>query len=273
MNNVHKKSNNNRIKLIFLCIFLSISIALSAFYYVKEKFLHKFNDYDKQISSLQSEVDYLKEIYNQSLNYYEYDLKYNENSYNYLAIGNSLTLISTWGRGICSTKPDNDYFHLVCKYLEKKSQNVVAYPNNFAYWERSDNRNDLLNALDIYLNEDLDLVTIQLGENCSDLTTYESDLEYLCKYIQSKCHNATIVIVGDFWSTERNDYRLQVANSLNLPFADLSEIINDASYQSSTGTLCYLQDGSTIEVSENAHTHPNDKGMEYIASKIIEQLQ
>lgn len=37
--------------------------------------------------------------------------------------------------------------------------------------------------------------------------------------------------------------------------------------------MCYLEDGTTIEVSEKASTHPGDKGMEYIADKVIEKIK
>ena len=78
-----------------------------------------------------------------------------------------MTLITSWGRGICSTKPDNDYFNLVKKSLEDKYGEVVAYPYNFAPWERLSNREKAYDLIDSYLSPDLDLVTIQLGENAT----------------------------------------------------------------------------------------------------------
>ena len=103
--------------------------------------------------------------------------------------------------------------------------------------------------IDVYLSEMLDLVTIQLGENTFDTTTYETDLVSLIKYVRQKCPNAQIIVVGDWWDTERNEIRRTAAAKTNSDFADLSDIIGDKAYQSETGQICYLKDGSTIEVS------------------------
>ena len=62
-------------------------------------------------------IEYLEEKIRQMESYYEYETEYSDDAYNYLAIGNSLTLITSWGRGICSTRRDNDYFNLVCRAL------------------------------------------------------------------------------------------------------------------------------------------------------------
>lgn len=243
--------------------------------YVINKLENKFTNYDNQINSLASKTDYLEQKLNQSLDYYEYNTEYKDDAYNYFAIGNSLTLItSEWGRGICSTQPDNDYFHLVTKALESKYGEVVAYPYNFAMWELADNRDSVLDVLDIYLNEKLNLVSIQLGENCGTKTkTYEEDIESLIKYVKNKCPNATIVIVGDWWTADRNEMRKVAANNQDVLFADLSEIMQDPKYQAKAGTICYTEDGGTIKVSKNASTHPGDLGMEYIANKIMAVLK
>lgn len=43
---------------------------------------------------------------------------------------------------------------------------MVAYPYNFATWERLVDRDRAFDLIDPYLSEDLDLVTIQLGGEC-----------------------------------------------------------------------------------------------------------
>lgn len=109
----------------------------------------------------------------QTADYYNFDTAYSEDAFNYFAIGNSLTMITSWGRGICSTRPDNDYFHLVSAELESRQGNVVSYAYNFSLWERAMNRDSTLDLLDVYLDEKLDLVTTQLDENTSDTSTYK----------------------------------------------------------------------------------------------------
>ena len=117
-------------------------------------------------NTVQGPVAHLIEKQRQKDEYYEYDTNYKDDTYNYLAIGNSLTLIPSWGRGICSTRPDNDYFHIVVKELEQRHGKVVAHPYNMSPWERSTERTSCLDLIDVYLSDKLDLVTIQLGESC-----------------------------------------------------------------------------------------------------------
>lgn len=230
-----------------------------------------------QIPVLQGEIDklsndnsVLKEKLDQVVNYYNFSTDYKDDSFNYLAIGNSLTLISSWGRGICATQPGRDYFGLVVSSLKKvKNKNVVAYPYNFANWERNMDRGSCLSLLNPFLSDKLNLVTIQLGENVKDTATYEKDLENLIRYIHKKAPKAQIIVIGDFWDNDRNKLRKQAAQNVGCAFADLSAIIGDKAYQSQKGIKATLLDGSIIEVSKEAETHPGDRGMEYIAQKVF----
>ena len=262
--------NKKRILICGISIVLIIGILGGMFSFYKLYRIQKAQA--KQLTQLLGQVDYLDERLTQSIEYYDFETEYREDTFNYFAIGNSLTLIKSWGRGICSTQPDNDYFNLVIKSLENKYGEVVAYPYNFSSWERMSNREKAYSLIDSYLSEDLDLVTIQLGENVTDLSTYEVDLEKLVAHVKEKCPKATIVMVGDWWSNEKNALRKTAANNSGVLFADLSEVIGDSSYQSEVGLECYKSDGSTIIVSEAAASHPGDKGMEYIAKTIIKEL-
>lgn len=157
--------------------------------------------------------------------------------------------------------------HLAAEYGD-----VAAYRLNYASWERMQDRSQALDLLDLLLSDKLNLVTIQLGENVTDTSRYEQDLETLIDYVQQHAPKAKIIVIGDFWDKKRNDMRREAAQNQNAAFADLSTIIGDKAYQSKEGTPCTLDDGSTITVSKEAATHPGDKGMEYIAEKVIDQL-
>ena len=163
--------------------------------------------------------------------------------------------------------------NLVKKYIEQTYGECVSYAYNLSCWEGVEQRSDTLELLDPYLDEKLDLVTIQLGENAISFDTFTSDMVELIDYVRSKCPNAQIIIIGEFWYSERNEYRKKAAEQTSCAFADLSEIIGDSEYQSKAGTVCYLKDGTTVEVSEEAATHPGDKGMVYIANKVIELIK
>lgn len=236
------------------------------------------------MASLVGNQDYLADKLDQSTNYYKYDTKYTNHTFNYFAIGNSLTLIKTWGRGICSTKRDNDYFNLVRKALKTddkmnpKHEKVVAYPYNFSPWERASDRNSMNDLLDKYLSKKLDLVTIQLSENSPNTNKLTQDMEGLVSYVHKKAPKAKILIIGNFWDKKKSDCLKAAAKAKNVPFADLTPIIGNKSYQSKVGTVCegpINQDGTkgkSHRVTKVESTHPGDKGMKYIANAVMKEL-
>ena len=193
--------------------------------------------------------------------------------YNWMAIGNSLTWIEGWQRGICSTQPDNDYFGIVKAWLESRHENVQARRCNYSDWEFSTARASVFDLIDPYLSEKLDLVTIQLGENVAAVDTYRADLEWLVRYIGEKCPSAQIIVIDDFWSQAKSDIRRSVAEECDIQFADLGEIRGKAEHQSKEGTECLTADGRVITVSKEAETHPGDSGMAYIAEQLIKVLE
>lgn len=238
----------------------------------------------QDISSLLGTQEYLTEKLNQTTNYYEYQIDYSDETFNYLAIGNSLTFITSWGRGICSTKRDNDYVNLVAKALKTnnrinpENKNVKFYAYNFSPWERASDRNSADDLLDVYLSEKLDLITVQLSENCISTHKLTEDLEGLVDYIHDKAPNAKILLIGNFWEQDKADCQMAAAKAKSIPFVDLSPIIGDASYQSKPGTICEGplnsdgSEGEKIIVSEAAAGHPGDSGMQYIADAVIKAL-
>lgn len=227
---------------------------------------------NKMETIISSQNEYFEERFNQTTNYFEYQIDYRENGFNYLAIGNSLTLIKSWGHGICSTRNDNDYFNLLVIDLKNNNNDVVAYPINFSLWEQNVDRKKTLKLLDVYLSKYLDLITIQLGENIRNTQGYHNDLKELIEYVRSKAPKAKIVLIGDWWSIDRNNIRKNVAKETGVLFVDTSRLINDIEYQSKEGTVCEGVNGSRQVVSKIAETHPGDKGMMAIYQGILKVL-
>ena len=236
-----------------------------------------------QINNLLGQIRELEERLKRSIEYWKYDTpvwSYETNSINYLAIGNSLTIVGgKWNRGACSTKPNNDYFGIVSDSLKSLSSHVhecsvVAYRYNFNIWERSPERNKVLDLLDFYLSPAIDIISLQLGENVSQLDkTYEIDLQILVDYVRQAAPKAQIVIIDDFWDTNRSKVRQRVADKTNCLFADLASIRGKREYQSREGIVCYMIDGSMEYVTKNAETHPGDEGMHFIAESVLKQLR
>ena len=226
----------------------------------------------QRVLDLSEDLEDLSDAYRRDKEYYEHGHSWGD-GYNWLAIGNSITLIDAYGRGICSTMPDNDYFGIVKAHLETKYPEVDAFRVNVVPWEKkSSNRSTRLYLMDPYLSPKLDLVTIQLGENVYDTTTYQQDLAELIRHIREICPEAQVILIDEFWDPEISSLRRAAAAETGIAFADLSEIRGNPEYQSREGTVFQLPDGSTETVSKAAETHPGDAGMKYIADQVILQL-
>lgn len=247
----------------------------------KIAFLMEENEYRKlqadalkaDIVELQEEIEALKTADN---------VQYDDDAFNYFAIGNSITkhpLADYWWSesGMAASRIENDYVHLVSSYLEEKYGKCVAYAYCYLTWEvQGYDRAESYSLIEPYLSEKLDLVTIQMGENVIDYATFEDDLEALIKYISTKCPNAQIIVIDDYWQAENNraEIKKAVAEKCQVPFADLSEIRGNSEYDCGLGTIIYEEDG-TEHIVEHAGVsiHPGDKAMRYIADAVIELLE
>lgn len=212
-------------------------------------------------------------------------VEYPEDTYNYLAIGNSITVHSItsywWNEcGMAASCPEKDFVHLVVKYLEKEEGDVFYHTVSFKPWEISVNdRAETYSLINPCLDEKLDLITIQLGENVEvDDETFATDLEELIGHIQAKAPNAKIIVLDDFWdSGEKIDAKKEVCESMNVEFASLEEIKGNQDFEVGHSAKLYTvydKDGKSHVVEHlGVKNHPNDKGMKYIAEQIIACLE
>ena len=93
--------------------------------------------------------------------------------------------------GMVATSQDKDYVNLISSSLEDLHGEVCMNAVNFSVWEMQvADKAETYQILDYYLDERLDLVTIQLGENVNDTVTYEEDYEELINYIHKHAHHA-----------------------------------------------------------------------------------
>lgn len=203
---------------------------------------------------------------------------FTSDTYNYLAIGNSITYHSTasywWndGVGMAASDADHDYVRVLAKLI---GDDVVSASMNFYDWEaQSYDRGETLSTLDSYLSPNLDLVTIQLGENVNDTSTLEADYEDLINYVKDKASTAQIAVIGEFWKDEEKDNDKKAAcEATGATFVDLSSMWDDKSYEAGMGTTVYGSDGEehTIE-HDGVASHPGDKGMQKIAELTFEAI-
>lgn len=232
---------------------------------------------DEQISSLQHELDTLKGELDTAP---DTTPEGNDpDTYRYLAIGNSLT----WHRkcdywwnecGMVATRAENDFVHVVVRGLEERYGKVAYTAYNFSVWEiTAHDRIQTVQAIDSMLTTDLDLITLQLGENVTDLSTFALDFDELIRYIKEKCTDATLIIVDEFKSQTKSIIKEVLAKRHQLPFADLSEIQNKPKYQSAIGTTVYDEEGNPHIIDHSGVAgHPEDAGMKYIGEAILAKL-
>lgn len=194
-----------------------------------------------------------------------------------MAIGNSITQHNEtefwWSTcGMAASTTDNDYYHIVLRGLSNIKGIINSTIVPYSAWElMSDDRSETYYLIDDYLVSEVDLITIQLGENAKYVNTFEMDLEALIHHIQEKCPNAQIMIIGDFWSfVDRDEMKNRVSIKMEVDYIDLSEIKENPEFMAGLGYTVCGADGSSHSVEhEGVAKHPNDKGMNYIATKIL----
>lgn len=227
---------------------------------------------NEKISNLEKKVSLLQTENSVPMMTWETD------NFNYLAIGNSITLHPKneywWNEcGMAASKLENDFVHQLSRMIQnQKIEQVVSFAYNFSVWEvQSADRAETLPMLDGILSNKLDLVTIKLSENATDLITFESDYEELIRYVQKGAPNAKVIVVGDFWDKSEKDAMMaEACKNCGVIFVSLDEIKSNEKYQCGLGTTAYDENGNPHIVEHGGVAkHPGDEGMKWIAQMIL----
>ncbi len=213
----------------------------------------------------------------------------NDTTFDYLAIGNSITQHPViddlwWGEwGMAASDAEHDYYHLVTKGIEEKYPESTSQVLNFRIWEEPPyNRDDMLKYLKGYVTEDLDYITVMLGDNY-DQGEDESDEAYrqraeaeygdLIRRLQEMAPKAKIVLIGCFWDNVVLDSAIMHAcEKASCPFISLFEIQDDEYREGNWETVEGSDETDHLVLGTGAAEHPNDKGMAYIAEKVLDHL-
>ena len=202
-----------------------------------------------------------------------------DDSFNYLAIGNSLTkhgVCKYWWNpvGMAASDADHDYFHLVKSGLRRRYGKVTAHAINFATWEiTGHDRDQTFSAIDKVLDERISLVTIQLGENVRDRSTFAQDYVSLIEHIREKTGGkAQIIVVGDFWTDD--PVRAEAAQKCGVDYVSLKDAHDNPIFRSKIGAVVFDAEGNRHIVKHaGVAKHPGDEGMAFIAAKILEKVK
>ncbi len=200
-----------------------------------------------------------------------------DKTFDYLAIGNSITIHETcdywWNEiGMAASETDKDYYHIVSNWLGENRGAVNSAAVGFSMWETlATDRAEMVVHIEDYLCDELELITVQLGENVTNLETFHTDFKYLIQYIQENAVNAKIIMIGDFWRyANRDEIKKVVSEECGVVFLDLSEIVSNPAYQCGLGTSVVDPYGNTHIVEHaGVAAHPGDAGMQFIAEGVI----
>lgn len=259
---------------------------LSVFAYHSNKRIIYLEEKMVNLSKEQSNLKKELAILSKTINSYHNDeaerfkLSCTKEKYNFLVLGNSITKHGKcdywWGEyGMAATKEERDYVHQLSQMFVSGGVKPNYYALNFAQWEQLNNdRAQAIGLIRPWVNSNLDLIIIQLGENVSSLDTFEADLDELLVNIKQQATKAEIVLVGDFWINEkRNNIKREIADRQNLIFIDLAEIADNKDYMCGLNASVMGDDGNNHIVQHNGvANHPNDIAMLYIAKRIIKEL-
>lgn len=213
-------------------------------------------------------------------------------SYRFLAIGDSITYsppikdiwYGSWGAS--ASRAENDWVHLVSAELKNHYASVTSdvisinwerVPENLASDEEKV-RQASATPYDLIVIENADPVFTK-----KQVSHYQNNLEHFIHTIKEVNPNAQIVLINDFMRNNRfkgkditkpvDQILKTVAKNFSCSLCDLSAVANNPAYQAPIGTIVYGTDGQAHTVDTiGVALHPGDKGMAYIASKVLEKI-
>lgn len=199
-----------------------------------------------------------------------------------LFIGNSLLLGNHHGDyafGMCATNINNDYYHHISSYITERDETATFDKISGTDFEGATNQttvNNYFNTLLPKLNNNLELVIVQLGDNVNTpekLTMFNTSCLQLLQFIRTHALNARVVYVGEWYSTaEKQNIIANACKNSGCQFVDIS-MLNKPENQASIGTVITYPDGYTETVtSGGVASHPSNLGFENIANKIINEI-
>lgn len=190
-----------------------------------------------------------------------------------VCLGNSITKhgylpsVGWYGNwGMAASKEEYDYCHVLQSKLQKYNSGSSVTPINLGTYELDPTQS--IDYLDTMLSG-ATIIVIRIGENVQDADVFSENFQNLI----DKCKNAAsnVLIVGSFWDNEDVETVLQTAaRTNNLTYISLASVRNTDGVYPEKGDTLYDIDGNAYTIdSDFILTHPNDKGMSLIASKIF----
>lgn len=200
-----------------------------------------------------------------------------ENSYDCLVIGNSITL-EKGGIGMAATDKEHDYYYLLEQKLKQKHEKVNMNRVSAIHWEE----NRIITSRTDWLKENLteevisnqDLVIFQLGDNCVPTESFEQSAIEMIEHVKQYSPNAKMIWVAMWFINEERLAMLPgICEKYGIDFVNITDLVTEE-YQSYIGEKRTGVNGEDVTSSTREEAfHPNNKGMEMIAERIYEKLK
>lgn len=197
-----------------------------------------------------------------------------------LYIGNSL-LLGFKDFGMAASDVNNDYYHYVNSYIESKGTNLTAQKLSGTEYENCISEEQqtkwINNTLASNIDESLDLVIIQIGDNINTIekkAVFENGADKLVKYIRTNAPKSRIAWVGEWYSTpEKQEIIKTVCQKYGIIFVDISDLPSVSDNKAKIGDSITYNDGRVETISNSGiASHPSSQGMKKIANRIIEKV-
>lgn len=196
---------------------------------------------------------------------------------NIVFVGNSLLLGTKNSFGLAATNNTKDYYALINNHLKEKG--ITPTCTKVPIWEFENNCDTSIkrttwfnSALSSKLNDDVQLVILQYGDNFSEERVLDDGSEELINYVKEHAPNARVAVVGTwFGSMPRRIKMRNACKETDAIWIDIGGLFGNTEYEPIPGSTITCEDGTTTTVAAN-DKHPNDAGMQEIANRIIEKV-
>ena len=205
-------------------------------------------------------------------------------TFRFVALGNSVTshpVCEFWFYecGMAASRPSKDYVHqTVSKIKKNHGKEYASYFFELVdspLWELSAaHRKSIKKLLRKALQKETQLLVIQYGDNVRNASFFEAALTDLVVYIQKMSPDTRIIILGNLELKDRTGRTVEaikkkVAKACGVSFVDLSPIAGKKKFQIGYKKIQDRKGKWHKIVYEAVAIHPNDRGMEWIAERIV----
>ena len=184
-------------------------------------------------------------------------------------VGNSITLhkpvpeIGWYGNwGMAASAKEKDYVHLLIQHIKKKCPNAYFCIIQAAEWEREyktfDPSKTFLSAKEF----NPDVIITRFSENISvediDNDLIIESMHNLHKYLSGENKNTKLIVTSNLFNNKLKDTILEVySKQFGADYVDVDD-------------YCENEENKALEYKhEGVRMHPSDKGMKFIADRII----